>query len=96
MSKILAIDDNKDNLITVLPLSKNFLDDCEVITSCSGPDGIEKVKSQSPDLILLDLKMHGMDGFEVCTILKSDQQTKRIPIVMLTAERSDAKIESKD
>jgi len=64
--KILSIDDKQDNLITVSALLKSFLPDCSVITANSGAEGIEKAKAELPDVILLDIIMPGMDGFEVC------------------------------
>ena len=90
MSKILAIDDKRDNLITVSALLKNLIPDCIVITSGSGAEGIEKAKAEQPDTILLDIKMPEMDGFEVCRHLKSNKETKYIPVVMLTAIKTDA------
>ncbi len=51
----------------------------------SGPEALEKVAESPPDLILLDVMMPGMDGFEVSRRLKSDPKTTHIPIVMITA-----------
>ncbi len=91
MAKILAIDDKQDNLITISALLKNFIPGCSVITADSGVKGIEMAKTGRPDTILLDIKMPGMDGFEVCETLKSDEKTKHIPIIMVTAIKTDAK-----
>jgi len=66
MPKILAIDDKKDNLVSISALLKYLIPGCNVITAKSGPEGIEKAKIESPDTILLDIKMPGMDGYEVC------------------------------
>jgi PAS domain S-box-containing protein len=90
MPKILAIDDKQDNLITISALLRNFIPDCTVITSGSGAEGIKKVKADQPDTILLDIKMPGMDGYEVCKKLKSDEKTKHIPVIMLTAIKTDS------
>src|ERR1700744_6621653 len=57
----------------------------DVITALSGREALEKVAESPPDLILLDVMMPGMDGFEVCRRLKSDAKTTHIPIVMITA-----------
>lgn len=57
----------------------------EVITALNGPEGIEKAETQSPDIILLDVMMPGMDGFEVCRRLKENPITTHIPVVMVTA-----------
>ncbi len=89
MQKILAIDDKMDNLITLSALLKNLLPGCSVITAQSGMEGIEMAKAELPDAILLDVKMPGMDGFETCSRLMSDESTKRIPVIMITAIKTD-------
>ena len=91
MPIILAIDDKQDNLITISALFKNFIPDCTVITSDSGAEGIKKAETEQPDTILLDIKMPEMDGFEVCRRLKSNEKTKHIPIIMVTAIKTDSK-----
>jgi len=85
MAKILVIDDKQNNLITVSALLKALIPGCKVITALSGHEGIEKAIAESPDTILLDIKMPGMHGFEVCKRLKHDESTKNIPVIMLTA-----------
>jgi len=92
MSKILAIDDKKDNLIVISALLENRIHNCNVITARSGAEGLKKAKAESPDTILLDIRMPGMDGHEVCKRLKEDEITRYIPVIMLTA----IKIESRD
>lgn len=89
MPRILAIDDKEDNLVVISAILKNMIEDCDVITSLSGPEGIEKVCTENPDVVLLDIKMPGMDGYEVCKILKSDERTKHIPVIMITAINPD-------
>ncbi len=89
MHKILAIDDKKDNLVTLAALLKNLMPRCEMITAQSGMEGIAKARAELPDVILLDVKMPDMDGFETCRRLKSDVSTKHIPVIMITAIRSD-------
>ncbi len=89
MSTILAIDDKQDNLITISALLKNFLPGTVVLTALSGPDGITRARDEQPDVIILDVKMPGMDGFEVCGILKSDEKTAHIPVILLTAIKTD-------
>ena len=85
MTKILAIDDKSDNLTVLKALLGKLIPGCSVITAQSGAAGIEKAKSESPDTILLDIRMPGMDGYEVCKRLKSNSYTKHIPVIMLTA-----------
>jgi len=63
----------------------------ETETAQDGEEGLKKIKELKPDLVLLDIKMPGMDGFEVCQRSKSDPETKAIPIIFLTtaAQESD-------
>jgi PAS domain S-box-containing protein len=61
-----------------------------VITAQSGPEGIEQALVEQPDTVLLDVHMPGMDGFETCRRLKADERTRPIPVVMVTAVRTDA------
>ncbi|OGG05644.1 MAG: metal-dependent phosphohydrolase [Candidatus Glassbacteria bacterium RIFCSPLOWO2_12_FULL_58_11] len=81
--KILVVDDQPLNveLLEADLLSHGY----EVVTAYDGKSALEKVANESPDLILLDVMMPGMDGFEVCRRLKIDQETLLIPIVMVTA-----------
>jgi PAS domain S-box-containing protein len=90
MPTILAIDDKRDNLTTITALLKNLMPDCAVITALSGSEGIEKALAAQPDAVLLDINMPGMDGFETCRRLKADSRTQPIPVIMVTAVRSDA------
>lgn len=90
--KILIVDDELDTLI---PLKRALeAEDYLVVEASSGMEAIEKARSKHPDLILLDLMMPGMDGFEVCKVLKDDVLTGHTPIIMLTAKGEiDDKIE---
>ena len=88
MVKLLAIDDEPDNLITLAALLKKVIPDCSVITARSGREGLDKARAELPDTILLDIKMPEMDGFEVCQKLKTDKFTEHIPVIMLTAIRA--------
>ena len=80
---ILAVDDDIDilELIQMSLTAEGF----DVITANDGTSGLEKARAHSPDLILLDLMMPVMDGFEVIGKLKADEQTRAIPVIMLTA-----------
>lgn len=66
----------------------------EVFTAESGERALELIRSKRPDLVLLDLMLPGMDGFEVCRILKRNEETYQIPIVMLTAKGEESDIVS--
>ena len=87
--KLLAIDDNADNLISLKAVAQDALPGCAVCTALSGPQGIELARVEDPDVILLDIVMPGMDGFEVCARLKADEALRAIPVVFLTALRTD-------
>lgn len=90
MKRILTIDDNQDNLVTVNALLKHAIPDCEVIAASSGEEGLQKAIIEKPDTILLDIHMPGMDGFETCRELKQIRETAHIPVIMLTAIRTDS------
>lgn len=80
---ILAVDDDVD-ILDLLEISLDS-DGYNVITAGDGLDAIAKAKSHVPDLIVLDLMMPMMDGFEVIDNLRADSQTRAIPVIMLTA-----------
>jgi len=92
MSKanILIIEDDED----IRELSRYNLEKEGYSVSCmdSGEKAMREIHRKQPDLILLDLMLPGMDGFEICRILKRDEQTARIPIIMVTAKSEDADI----
>lgn len=90
MRKILAIDDQKDNLRTIVAVVETYIPNCKVITALSGKEGIQLAKKEQPDTILLDIIMPEMDGYEVCERLKSNESTKHIPIIMITAIKTDS------
>ncbi len=87
--KLLAIDDNQDNLTTLKAVLRDALPGCVVSTALNGPRGMELAHAEDPDVILLDIVMPGMDGFEVCQRLKADRLLCSIPVVFLTALRTD-------
>ena len=91
MKKILVIDDQQSNLLTIQAAIEHFLPDCKTLRSLSGKQGIELARNQQPDTILLDIVMPEMDGFETCKRLKKDKLTQHIPVVLITAVRIDAK-----
>ncbi len=88
--KLLAIDDNQDNLLTLKALLQAFLPEASLITSQSAADGLRRAKLESPDAILLDIQMPGMDGFEATRRLKELPATRHIPVILVTAHRTDA------
>ena len=81
--KILLIEDNEQNLyLTTFLLEKNSF---EVVQARDGEQGLELSVSENPDLILLDIQLPVMDGYEVARRLKQDDKTASIPIVAVTS-----------
>ncbi|MBE0648191.1 MAG: hybrid sensor histidine kinase/response regulator [Bacteroidales bacterium] len=80
--KVLVVDDNDSNIATLKGLLK--YEGYTILTATNGAMALELAESASPDLILLDIKMPVMDGFEVCRRLKSSKETFQIPIIFLT------------
>ena len=85
----MAIDDNSDNLVVLKALLSEAFPQTIFISAQSGKKGIELCISEKPDVVLLDIVMPEMDGYEVCQCLKANQSTMSIPIVMITAARTD-------
>ena len=87
--RILVIDDNAQNAALLRAQLERA--GYQVSSAASGRLGIEKATAGPPDLILLDIMMPGLDGYEVCARLKADEPTRDIPVVMLTSlnERAD-------
>ena len=85
--KIMVIDDEVDIarlLVAELEaagFSASFAD--------NGEEGMEKVRKEKPDLLLLDWKLPDMEGIDICRILKSEEETEYLPIIMLTAQSSE-------
>jgi len=86
---ILAIDDNKDNLISIKALIKEAFPDALTLTALNGIKGLELAVLENPDVILLDIVMPDMDGFEVCRKLKANNKLSDIPVVFVTAYKGD-------
>jgi DNA-binding response OmpR family regulator len=87
--KLLAIDGNQDNLTALRAVVQDARPGCELLTAVNGPQGLELARSADPDVILLDIVMPGMDGFEVCRKLKEDDRLRAIPVIFLTALKTD-------
>lgn len=83
MSKILVVDDQPDNVFLLQDRLEH--EGYEVITAYEGETGLKKAKEESPDLILLDIMMPGLSGFEVCKEIVNDKNTRDIPVILLTA-----------
>ena len=59
-------------------------------TASNGLEALEKIKKEQPDLVLLDLMMPGMNGFETCRRIREDEKSRRIPVLIITALRSES------
>ncbi len=80
--KVLIVDD--DAFLSGIYATKLELDGFEVVTARDGEEGLKAAMREKPDLILLDVLMPKLDGFEVLKRLKADAETKPIPVIMLT------------
>lgn len=86
--RVLIVDDERDLVETI-----SFRLEAagyEVLSAYDGQEGLEKARDEKPDLILLDVMMPKMDGYQVCRFLKFDEDFKNIPIVMLTARGQES------
>ncbi len=84
-AKILVVDDADENIKLVTEILNRPTPIYDIESAGDGYEALEKVKTINPDLIMLDVVMPGIDGFEVCRILKEDEITRLIPVVMITA-----------
>jgi len=90
--KILVIDD-ESSLVEMLSIrleANNY----QVIAASDGQEGLDKARSENPDLIILDLMLPKLDGYQVCRMLKSDEKYKQIPIVIFTARAQESDIKA--
>ncbi|MBI2609383.1 MAG: response regulator [Deltaproteobacteria bacterium] len=86
--KVLIIDDEQDliDLLTLRLENEGY----EVSAALNGTEGLEKIKSEKPDIVLLDVMMPELNGYQVCRKLKQDDNLKDIPVVMLTAKAQES------
>src|ERR1700737_122192 len=84
MAKVLYVEDNDDN-VYMLKMRLELLGDFEVLVAENGEKGCEMAAAERPDLILMDLELTGIDGWEASRRLKSNPATRDIPIVALSA-----------
>ena len=86
---ILIVDDTKENVDILLGLLEGY----DLLAATDGETAIELAQEESIDLILLDIVMPGMDGFQTCRMLKQDERTKDIPIIFITVKTDEDSIE---
>jgi len=86
--KILIIEDDPINLrFTKYTLEKKGY---QVVTAANGLEGLKKVKTEAPDLIIMDIMLPGIDGFEICHRLRAEPQTAQLPILMISGKAQEA------
>jgi CheY-like chemotaxis protein len=83
MAKILVVDDEEDIVRVVVKIMESR--GHTVATAKDGPEALERVATDPPDVVILDLNLPKMDGFEVCRRIKERDDTRHIPVVMMTA-----------
>lgn len=83
MKKVLLVDDDLEfcEATKLLLDSKGY----EVVLAYDGKEGLEKVRAEKPDLVILDVMMPEMNGYDVCVVLKADPELKKTPVILLTA-----------
>jgi len=81
---VLVVDDELPNRLYLKKLLSSY--GCEVLQAASGPAALDVVNTQRPDLVLADVMMPGMDGFELCGAIKKPASTRDIPVIMVTAK----------
>jgi CheY-like chemotaxis protein len=84
MTRVLYIEDNDDN-VYMLKMRLELLDEFEVLTAEDGERGCDMAAAERPDLVLMDLEMPGIDGWDATRRLKSNPQTCDIPVIALSA-----------
>ncbi|MEI7723578.1 MAG: ATP-binding protein [Bacteroidota bacterium] len=89
MIKILSISDNSDNFVVLNTLLTTSFPDVVFSSSRSGKTGIQQARSTEPDLILIDLELPDMDGFDTCRLLREDTLLQKVSVIILTTEKPD-------
>jgi two-component system alkaline phosphatase synthesis response regulator PhoP/two-component system response regulator VicR len=88
--KILVVDDER-HIVRLVQVNLERAG-YEILTAYDGVEALEKIKTESPDMVVLDVMMPRMDGFEVLKNLQADPRYQNIPVIMLTAKAQDADI----
>jgi len=83
-AKILVVDDE----VYILHILDFILgaENYDVITASNGEQALQRVREEKPDLVVLDIMMPKLDGYETCRVIKNDPKTKLIPVILLTAK----------
>ena len=91
MSKKILVVDDDEQIRTFLIKSLEF-EGYQIISASDGVEGWKILQGEKPDLVILDVRMPGMDGIEVLEKIRGDTEFKKIPVIMLTGESSDVNI----
>jgi DNA-binding response OmpR family regulator len=89
MGNRIFIADDESGFVSTLKSRLEF-EGFEVTTASDGKSALERIREESPDLILLDIMMPAMNGYQVCRELKEDPETSPIPVLMLTAKSQES------
>ena len=92
---ILAIDDHSDNLVSIRAFLVDAFSNMTVLAAQTGAEGIVFARQHHPNLILLDILMPNVDGYEVCRRMKQDPDIRHIPVVFLTAQKDNQEVRVK-
>lgn len=93
MKKILLVDDSSTTLLMErMMLEKHTSYQC--LTATNGLEAVEKAHAEYPDLVLMDVVMPLMNGFEACKRIRDDERTKRIPVILVTTRSEEAYMEA--
>jgi DNA-binding response OmpR family regulator len=87
--KVILVIDDDESVCAIIKEGLQQLGKYKVIAAHNGKDGIQLAKKSQPDIILLDIEMPIMNGFQALELLKEDAETYSIPVVMLTGQRSE-------
>jgi len=95
MSKRILVVDDEEIMLKVVSYRLKSLG-YEVLTAVNGKDGLEKIKQEKPDLVILDMRLPLMDGKEVCQSVKTTDDLRHIPVILLTASAENIAQKAKD
>jgi len=91
---LLAVDDKPDNLYIFRSLISEHLPDCKLVTATSAREGLAAALDGDFDGVLIDVQMPGIGGIDMCRMLKSNEKTAHVPVIMITAHGADAKLKA--
>lgn len=98
MTKIVIIDDDKDLVSLIKEIIESYIEDSKVFTAYDGEEGLRIIKKRRPDLIILDLNIPALSGYEVCDYLKKSKEFILIPVLIITGsgQSTETRIKSFD